>query len=442
MDDEELVYLLSKWNFWNGEIETGIERPQYLDMILRLLNENNIIAETGIRRSGKSFIAKQVIKKLIVKHGSQNTLIINLEDERLSIKNYDLLLQIYDAYKKIIKPNKKSIIVIDEAQEVDGWERFVRGITERNEASFIVTGSSSKLLSSEFSTLLSGRQITVYITPLDFSEFLSFNNIQLDDRSIVLNEEKLIRYFDEFLLYGGFPAVVINKEKEELLLNYFDAITVKDIVSRYKIREVSKLRALMKFYFTNIASEITYNSTAKFLKIPIKTAQRFSEYIVNANVIFFVERFSFSLKERENSPRKIYSIDNGIALALGTNFVEIKGRALENIVAQQLFRICQRDKKSSIYYWREDSALTGKSVDFIFKSGNHLLPIQVAYEIKNEKTKNRELQSLIKCTKSINVKQGIIITYNFSGEENIEGIHIKYIKAYKWLLHAEREVRL
>ena len=436
MENDELLSVLSSWNFWGDkQIDTGLERPFYVDKILNLLNENNIIAETGVRRCGKSFIAKQVVKRLINETDGKNVLIINLEDERFISRNYELLLQAYESYKSILKPGKKPLIVIDEAQEVEGWEKFVRGLTERNEAKFIITGSSSKLLSSEYSTLLSGRQITIYIAPLSFPEFLAFKGMKTDQLNIVINAEKIKQHFDEYLHFGGFPVVALNSEKNELLLSYFDTIMVKDVISRYRLRNEAKLRSLAKFYLTNISSEITYNSVSRFLNIPVKTAQRFSEYIASSSIIFFVDRLSFSPKEKENSPRKVYSIDNGIASAIGTNFMEIKGRMLENIVTQHIYVHCKKDRNSSMYYWRENGQRSeGKAVDFVFKRGNALCPIQVSYSVRDPKAKKREISALIRCAKELNVKKGIIITYEYSGSEKIEGINIEYKKAYNWLM--------
>ncbi|BCU71103.1 ATP-binding protein [Stygiolobus caldivivus] len=149
--DEELLKIMSEWNFW-GEKEpnVGVERDCYRRRILKLLENVKVVAVSGIRRAGKSFIARQVVKKLIVEKGvkPEDTLIIRLDDERLVNPNYELLLKVYDLYLTYVKKGKGlTFLVIDEAQEVEGWERFVRGLEERDEARIIVTGSSAKLLS-------------------------------------------------------------------------------------------------------------------------------------------------------------------------------------------------------------------------------------------------------------------------------------------------------
>ena len=136
MEKEEILGILNAWNFWKQNLNTGIKRGYYQRRITSLINEQgiNVVIETGIRRAGKSFIAKQTAKKLI-ESGIPKTsvLVINLEDERLINRDYHTLLEIYNVYKEKINPMGKSFIIIAEAQEVDGWERFVRGLTEKEE---------------------------------------------------------------------------------------------------------------------------------------------------------------------------------------------------------------------------------------------------------------------------------------------------------------------
>ena len=246
MHKDDITKILKTWNLWDHEIDYGIMRNLYVNRITSLINEStiNIIIETGIRRSGKSFIAKQVAKKLVeAKVPRKNILIINLEDERLIERNYDLLLKIYATYKKNINRDEKSIIIIDEAQEADGWERFVRGLSERGDAKFIVTGSSSKLLDSEFSTLLSGRHVVIYVHPLNLSELKEFT----------LKKNALIQYVDG----GGFPAIALSSMKGDLVSSYFNTIILKDVIQRFGIRKEDNLVRLAKFYITSIGSKIS-----------------------------------------------------------------------------------------------------------------------------------------------------------------------------------------
>ncbi|MEM3180962.1 MAG: ATP-binding protein [Candidatus Micrarchaeaceae archaeon] len=424
MREEEILNVLADWNFWGKGIDTGIERRAYVNDVLRLLKSSNIVAELGVRRCGKSYIARQTIKELVASGlDKRNTLIINLNDERFE-KGEQLLNEIYAAYRKHVASGKKTVIVIDEPQEINGWERFVRGVSERGEAKFIVTGSSSALLSSEFSTLLSGRHIPMEIMPLSFREFLYFNgiaaNTKLEIAKNLLSIEKLL---DEYILYGGFPDVVRAESKLELLGSYFDTILIKDVASRYKIRALDKLKALAKFYVTNISNSITYNSIAKFTKIPVKTVERLSTNIESSYVLFFVKRFSQSAKERENSPRKVYCIDNGMAVAEGFNVAQRKGALVENLVALEL-----RRRGKEFYYWK-DSA-TGKEVDFVTMEKKGIMLVQVADTIENPKTLEREVGSLEAATRKIKgAKSAVIILRNMPNESIRKEISSKGIEA-------------
>ena len=276
---EELISILSNYNFWNKDIDTGVPRDNYVNNILRFLIDINIVTETGIRRSGKSYIARQVVNRWIRSHNKFDTLIINLDDERFIDADYNLLLDIYDAYSNLVKKSDNILIVLDEAQEIERWERFVRGLSEKG-VKFLITGSSSKLLSSEFSTLLSGRSININIMPLSFTEFLSFNNIKISEQNAILfNMEKIAKLLEEYIKYGGMPAAVLHKDiKEDLIISYFDTIIIRDIIERYNVSNEHNLRYLIMYYLTNISSTITYNRISSSTKnnnraIPVKSVQ-------------------------------------------------------------------------------------------------------------------------------------------------------------------------
>ncbi|BCS91160.1 MAG: ATPase AAA [Candidatus Micrarchaeota archaeon] len=402
----------------------NIKRKIYTDKIVRLLKSSKIIAEIGIRRSGKSYIAKQVIKELIDNGlDKYSTLIINLNDERLQ-KEEDILNDIYNVYRKNIKKEGIAYIIIDEAQEIEGWERFVRGLTERNEARFILTGSSSKLLSSEYNTLLSGRHISIEITPLSFYEFLIFKGLDIKDKLDLASKHiEIQRYLEEYMLYGGFPDVVLNDSKIELLNSYFDTIIVKDVILRYNIRNPEKLRAIARYYLTNIGNPITYNRLARFTKIPLKTIERYTNYIESSFSIFLVKRFSTSLKEQENSPRKVYSIDNGLAIVNGFNMLD-RGRLLENLVAIELKR-----RGKEFYYWTD--TLTKKEVDFVVVNNDRSLDIiQVSYSINDPLTYEREVSAIETISKRLrlNIKNRYIIVKELPNNEIIKDLYNKGIK--------------
>jgi len=418
MEKALILKILDSWNFWSHDLDTGISRNNYVNTILRFIDESQIpiVIETGIRRAGKSFIAKQTARALMDKnlHRTQ-ILIINLEDERLIDRNYETLLEMYEAYKTNINPSEKTIIILDEAQEIDGWERFVRGLTEREEAKFLITGSSSKLLDSEYSTLLSGRQVVVYVHPLDLLEYREFTKRE-GSLSHILKE-------------GGFPAVALSKSKNEIVYSYFNTIILKDVIQRYRVRKQDDLVRIAKFYVTSVGSRITFNRVAKFLALPVKTAYNLSKYLENAYLVFFVERFSFSSKSQNNSPKKVYSIDNSFPSLIGLNHVEVLGRLLENLIASTLYKISRQTADFRFFYWHEN----GKEVDFVVKRKTKYEAFQVAYSVKDDKTRTREISALLDCAAYLNLDSCQIITMEYANEEVVGGITITYVPASEWI---------
>ena len=434
MKKDAILEILSDWNFWAKEIDSGIKRKEYLKEIIKLITKTNqIVCIAGVRRSGKSTLIKQIAKELIKETKNENTLIVNFEDERFSERNLKTLIDIYDCYLEKVGPDKKPYIFFDEIQNVQEWERFVRGKHERKEANIIVSGSSSKLLSAELATLLTGRHLIFNIYPLSFKEFLFFKNLQIrSEIDIATKRIEIKRLFQEYLESGGFPEVVLSSEKKRILLSYFDTIISRDIIERFNIREREKIKTLAKFYLTNISSSVTYNKVSRFINVPLTTVERFSEYLETANLIFFIKKFSYSLKGQEKSPRKVYSIDCGLSNTIGFRFMKNFGRTMENIVAVEL-KIRQTFNPSiEIFYWKDYQQ---REVDFVLKAGTEVKQIiQVSYKIDDMNTKERELRSLLKAMDEFKLKEGLIITDDFEDEEKIDGKKVIYTPLWKWLL--------
>jgi len=171
MQKNAILEILSDWNFWAKEIDTGIQRDEYLRALVDLITTTNqIVSIAGVRRSGKSTLIRQIVKGLIETQNA-DTLIVNFEDERFVQRDLNLLIDTYNTYLEKVKPESKPFIFLDEIQNILQWEHFARGLHERGEAKIIVSGSSSKLLSAELATLLTGRHIMFCIHPLSFREF-------------------------------------------------------------------------------------------------------------------------------------------------------------------------------------------------------------------------------------------------------------------------------
>ena len=239
MEKLEILDILIDWNFWKKEIETGVKRQDLVKQIFEVSKTKEIVVIKGIRRSGKSTILMQFCKELIISGiRKEDILIINFEDPRFKEMNLDLLNKIYEIYLTEISPKEKHYVILDEVQSVKGWEKFARYLHENKKINVYVTGSSSKLLSSEYSTILAGRHLDIEITPLTFKEYLEFKGINTNNL-LEISKNKLIikREFQNYLKWGGFPKVVLTdseKEKKELLETYFRDIIIKDIIFRKK----------------------------------------------------------------------------------------------------------------------------------------------------------------------------------------------------------------
>ncbi|NOR48898.1 MAG: AAA family ATPase [Methanosarcinaceae archaeon] len=433
MQKSEIIEILSDWNFWAKEVDTGTTREEYLDTLVNLITKTNqIICIAGIRRSGKSTIIRQIAKQLI---GQQNadTLIVNFEDERFRQRDLDLLIDIYNTYREKVKPKSTPFIFLDEIQNIPEWERFARGVHERGEAKIIVSGSSSKLLSAELATLLTGRNIMFFVQPLSFKEFLTFNEMSVENEiEILAHRIEIKQLLDEFREYGGFPEVVQSSDKQRILLSYFETLIIKDVIERFNIREREKIRTIAKFYLTNISSPISFNKISGFLNIPLTTVERFSDHLETANVVFFLKKFSFSFKEQEKAQRKIYSADVGMSNAIGFRFSENLGKIMENIVAIELKKRQSFNPQIEIYYWKDYQQ---REVDFVVKEGLDVVQlIQVCHDVTNLETKEREVRSLVRAMKEFKLTKGLIITDDFEGEEEMKGFRIEYVPMWKWLL--------
>jgi hypothetical protein len=232
--------------------------------------------------------------------------------------------------------------------------------------------------------------------------------------------------------WGGFPEVVLSENKKLLLLSYFDDILTKDIEKRFKIKRSELLRTLTRFYLTNISGRITFNSVRKFLDTATITVQKFSSYLEEANLIFFIKRFSYSLKEQEKSYQKVYTTDIGMANAVGFRFSENLGKIAENLVAIELKRKRSFNPNLEIYYYY----FNDKEVDFVIKDGLKVINlIQVCWNISDFGVKKRELKSLLIAMEKFNLKEAIVITEDYEYEEKIDKKTIKYIPVWKWLLN-------
>lgn len=427
MDKNAILSVLNDWNSWNTSQKIGVLRPVYLDRLNAALSTPQVIVITGPRRAGKSVIMRQMIQGLITRGTpTQNCMMINFEDPRLGKLDVSTLQTIYDTYLDYLNPSGTPYIFLDEIQEVDGWEKWVRTLHELGKARLIISGSNAKLLSRELSTLLTGRHIDVTVFPLSFQEFLTFKQVEAAD---LLACSRALR---EYLEYGGFPEVVLSDEKKQILLGYYDDIVTKDLIQRFKIRKSEQMKNLSRYFSSNVAASMTFNSCAKFLDLSVDTVEKFSGYLQDAYLFFLAKRYSHKFKEQEKSPRKLYCIDNGLSNAVGFSASPNTGRLLEQTVFQELTRRQLNNSDTQTFYWKDTEQ---KEVDFIVKTGLKVTQlIQVCADMSDPKTKKRELRALLKAMAEFKLTEGLIITMDHSATEMEDGKTLHYVPLQKWLL--------
>jgi predicted AAA+ superfamily ATPase len=438
MEKGQIIEVLSSWNFWGEGTETGIERRPYTQKIASYLSGvNKIISVFGIRRSGKSYILRQTAKEISETKTAEEVLYVNFEEMKFPAKiDKDFLIKTYEAYREFVNPKKKPLIILDEVQEVNLWEKFVRSLHERNEARMIVSGSSAKLMAEEFESILAGRCISFEIFPLSFKEFLLFNGIEFSERDVVLKPTVFKEWVVPYLKFGGFPEVVLEKNEEKrrsIVRDYWETIVIKDIEKRFKIRADEHLRAVGRFLISNPSSSVSIRSISREMGTPLKTTERFINYFQVARMINFVSKFSFSVKEQERSPKKNYLTDISFFTLMGFRFMENMGKIMENVVAIELLRRRSLESRElEIYYWKDHQQ---REVDFVLKEGMNVKKlIQVTYASGKDEIEKREIRSILKASEELKCNDLLIITWDYEDEIRVDNKILKCLPLWKLLL--------
>src|SRR4030066_400078 len=376
----------------------------------------------GIRRVGKSTLLLQIIDSYF----GEDFYYFNFEDERLinfNIEDFNLL---YEAMIEFYGENKT--FFFDEIQNIRGWETFVRRMMDKN-YKFILTGSNATLLSRELGTKLTGRYILSTLYPFSFREFLRFKEYSFDGKDLLITEKKvkIKKQFDEYLKRGGMPEYLKYNYNQEILQRLYEDIIYRDIMARYGIKDMKTLRELALYYLTNITGEISYNKLKNTYKTgSVNTIKNYSEYLENSYLVDILNIFSYSVKQQAIAPKKVFCIDNGIAVAISFAFSENMGKYLENLVYIEL-----RRRGETLYYYKTKN---NNSIDFVIKRGNKINGIiQVCFDIGNEKTREREIKSLNQAMNELGLNEGLIITYENEEIIKMNDQSIKVIPAYKWL---------
>ncbi len=414
----ESVILEDNPHWLNKTIYKDYEKRKVLTKIIALLPIKEIIALIGARRVGKSTVAKLLINELLKTVDSKNIFFINLEKpDFIPYKNdASYLDKIYDMYLKLANPNKKKKIYffIDEIQIFKNWEIFIKSKYENSNIKFIITGSNSSLLTSNYSTVLTGRVFKVLIHSFSFLEYLKFKKIPHKNAlEQVSNKIEISKAKDEYLIWGGYYSVIATDDesiKKEYLKNIAQDIILKDIVPRYKIKNSSAIYDLFFYIVSNATTALNYSTLAKKINIDAKMVKEYIGYFEDNFLISTISNYHNKLTQQIKSTKKLYINDNGF-LNLGINRSKNSGNRLENIVFTVL-----NQKYENITYLKDT-----KEIDFCVD--NKYL-YQVSHDISDEKTRKREFNAF-KHFNSDNKKINTLITYDANEiYENIDIISL------------------
>ncbi len=400
-----------------------IIREKYLKKMIDAKDTDFIKVITGVRRSGKSTLLLMFRDYLLAKGVKEENIVhINFESAKYDdIKDYkDLYKYIEDKVK-----DEKIYLLLDEIQSVSSWEKAINSFKVDFNMDIYITGSNAYLLSSELSTLLSGRYIEIKMYPLSFKEFLVFNNY---------DENNLEEKFNEYLKYGGLPAITLIKGNDELILSYlndiYNTIVKKDIIDRNNIKDVALLENIIKYLFNNVGSPISSNKISDYLnsnkvvqKSNHQTIDNYLNMLEKSYIIYKADRTDVKSKSLLKTLGKYYVSDSGIRnIILGFRNIN-EGHLLENIVYLELLRRGYRVNIGKIGDYE---------VDFVAENPHTIRYYQVAQSISDEDVRAREIRSLENIPDNY---EKIILSMDKSINNDYNGIKVRNI--ISWLLDSE-----
>ena len=358
-----------------------IERIEYLNFLKKLKDKNIIKVVTGIRRCGKSTLF-ELYKNYLLESGVDNSQIISLNFENPKDMIFNDWKELYTYIEGKLLSDKMNYIFLDEIQVISNFEKAVDGLFIIKNVDLYITGSNSKLLSSELATYLTGRYMQVHMLPLSFKEYLNY-----------YGSDNELKKYDTYVQNGGFPYLLNLNEDKELIRNYLDGIyntvLMKDVISRNNIKDIMMLESIIKFIFDNIGQLVSTNKISNTLnsnnrKSSVNTVESYLAGLTYSYIIYKISRYDIKGKEYLKTGDKYYVCDLGLRNYL-IGGVRDYGSILENIIFLELKR-----RNYEIYVGKYEES----EVDFVIKNNDGIKYIQVALSVRDEDTLKRELYPL------------------------------------------------
>jgi len=378
---------LKKYNFWSDEVpELGFLRKYYIDKIFQYAGNKLIKVLVGQRRAGKSYILRQIAYKLIEDGiDPKNIFYINKEFTEFDfVKDYNDLEALLNTYRKVLAPEGKIFLFIDEIQNIGGWERFVNSHAQdfAEQSEIFISGSNSKMLSGELATLLSGRYVSIEIHPFSFAEYVEKTN----------NTNSKQTYMD-YMESGGLPELFVlptEESKKNYISAIKDTVLLRDIIQRHNIKDPKLLEDIFIYLVNNASNLVSITNIINFFKsnnrkTTYDTVSNYIEFIENTFLIHKSERYDIKGKDTISGVCKYYINDLSFKNYLYPGFGYGIGYKLENMVYLEL-----RRAGYEVYV----GAMRNKEIDFVAKKGDRTIYLQSTFSLADEQTSRREYAPL------------------------------------------------
>lgn len=388
-----------------------IERPLYLDKIMPFVDTPFVKILTGVRRCGKSTILKMIIKKLREEKHVDDEQILSYRFDSMEYEDMTTK-ELYLEIKSKILQSKKTYLFLDEIQEIEGWEKVVNTLASDFDVDIYITGSNSRMMSSEISTYLTGRYITFHIYTLSFEEYLMF-------KKSYTTLKDLKQEFSQYVRLGGFPATHLQDYSQDevytIVKDIYNSTIFSDIVRRNQVKKIDQLERVVKYTFNNIGNTFSANSISNYFKseqrkIDNETVYSYLEKLQKAYILHKCFQYDLQGKDILKTQEKFYLADVSLRYSVLGYTVDSVAASLENIVYLELKR-----RGYDVYIGK----IKDKEIDFVATKQNEKIYVQVTQEIKSEKTQKREYEQLLEIRD--NYPKYVVMADDFAGG-NYEGI--------------------
>ncbi|HMN59280.1 MAG TPA: ATP-binding protein [Anaerolinea sp.] len=398
--------------------DAGIERSK-LREVEEAAHLPHAVIVSGLRRVGKSTLLSQMARRL----GFDQFYYVNFEDDRfLGFRVEDA----NDLFQMLVETfGERRIFIVDEVQNIQGWEHFVRRFMDMG-YKFYITGSNASLLSRELGTRLTGRYIPVELFPFSFKEFLRFRGDAIPNprRMTTVERAMLNKALDSYLIFGGIPDS-LKYPGLPILRSLYDDVLYRDIATRHRLDTVTALKELAFFLISNPAGSISFNKLKEQLRLgSVNTVTSYVEYMQNSWLIFVLNLYAFSVKRQQIAPKKVYCVDTGLANSVGFHFSPNTGKMIENLVFLAL-----RQQTKEIYYVQTQA---GFEVDFYLPEQRQL--IQVSQRLENQSTRDREFRAIEDAARGLRIESAMILSDVNEEETSTGGIPVKVQSVSEWFL--------